>query len=402
LASSWLFNPAHFAKRLKSEKFAQHLEDRSAPWVYFVTTWIPQHYPGYRFPNPNSMADEPSGVDLTDLQVWYHNTRTLIREKVFTMFPSAAPVYYQKRQTHLKEVEEQRLRSLLMSVLPSNNAGWSDKIPQPRIIIKQFVPSVPELMPHGLTEPLTLNTPTIVFTPPPSPTKCLQDIFDIPSSSTSSHSSSDSIYSHLNALSPENTPLYLEPLAETPPIGSSCTPRPSPANMSLEARLLCLARWTLFDPTTGSPYLAREPREKKFVMAWADCEAPESVLVLVTWATEMWWPVWVRQCHVNYVGMWKRKFEKASAKDMQKQKEEEKCRLRAEETQKEDTTAMVLEEKSVEMETVDKKEEEKAHEASVAQMGVKASQRETENQMRIEKILERLRKLNERLEGLRP
>jgi hypothetical protein len=346
------------------------------------------------------MTDQPSGVDLTDLQVWYHNTRTLIREKAFTMFPSAASVYYQKRQTHLKEVEEQRLRSLLMSVLPSNNVGWSDKIPQPRIIIKPSIPSAPELKPRGFSGPSTLHIPTEVFTPPSSPIECSQKIFDSPSSSTSSHSSSDSVEDHLDTLSPKNTPLYLEPLVEMPPTGSSCTPRPPPATMSLEARLLCLARWTLFDPMTGSPYLAREPREKKFVMAWAECEAPDSVLV--TWATEMWWPIWVRQCHVNYVGMWERKFEKALAKKMQQHKEEGECRLRAEKTQKEDTTAIVLEKKSIEMETGDKNEEVKAHEADIAQMEVKASEKGSENQTRMEKILERLRKLNERLEGLRP
>jgi hypothetical protein len=95
----------------------------------------------------------------------------------------------------------------------------------------------------------------------------------------------------------------------------------------------CLARWTLFHPLTGHHYLAQEPREKKFVMAWADTEVEDKVLV--DWAREMWWPIWVRQCHVNYVGMWKRKFEKAEAKEAKKRMEEKDGRLMVEEAEKE-------------------------------------------------------------------
>jgi len=46
-------------------------------------------------------------------------------------------------------------------------------------------------------------------------------------------------------------------------------------------------------------------------MAWTDAQyAGATDGVLVRWAEEVWWSVWVRQCVVNYRGMWKRRFEK--------------------------------------------------------------------------------------------
>lgn len=48
--SSWLFNPAHFAARLGDEPYAGRLEGCSPHWTQFIKEWIPQHYPGYRFP----------------------------------------------------------------------------------------------------------------------------------------------------------------------------------------------------------------------------------------------------------------------------------------------------------------------------------------------------------------
>jgi hypothetical protein len=62
---------------------------------------------------------------------------------------------------------------------------------------------------------------------------------------------------------------------------------------------------------------------------------------------------------------------------------------------KEDTRAMVLERNSADMETINKKEEEIGHEVDIIQMEAKARQRDTENQVRKEKIFNRLRKLNE-------
>ncbi|KAF2873132.1 hypothetical protein BDV95DRAFT_467768, partial [Massariosphaeria phaeospora] len=80
LTNSWLFNPAHFGARLRDEKFVEHIADRSAPWVSFIKTWIPEHY-------PKSQDHEKD---------WYKTTRSAVREKVFTMFPPVASTYYEK------------------------------------------------------------------------------------------------------------------------------------------------------------------------------------------------------------------------------------------------------------------------------------------------------------------
>jgi hypothetical protein len=127
---------------------------------------------------------------------------------------------------------------------------------------------------------------------------------------------------------PWNIPLYLEALPRTPPL--TCTPRTPPANMSLEAKLLCLARWTLFDPINGKPYLLSSPRDKDFVMNWAYATySGAKDEILVKWAKEMWWHIWIRQSHTNYVGMWKKRFEKEDRK-AEKQREENEVRAKAE------------------------------------------------------------------------
>ncbi|KAF2116500.1 hypothetical protein BDV96DRAFT_468196, partial [Lophiotrema nucula] len=85
LASSWVFNPAHFAERLKDPHYVEHLKDRSKAWVYFVTIWISEQYPKYQLP-----------TQLDDVGDWYSIMRIIVRESVFTMFPPAAEVYYKK------------------------------------------------------------------------------------------------------------------------------------------------------------------------------------------------------------------------------------------------------------------------------------------------------------------
>ena len=60
-------------------------------------------------------------------------------------------------------------------------------------------------------------------------------------------------------------------------------------------------------------------------MNWADSEASDEILV--GWAKEMWWCVWVRQCWVNYTGMWKSRFakeDKKLAKEKESTEEESK------------------------------------------------------------------------------
>jgi hypothetical protein len=79
--------------------------------------------------------------------------------------------------------------------------------------------------------------------------------------------------------------------------------------MSPTAKLLCLFRWTLFDPETGTPLLATTPREKDFQMQWMDVQyAGATDDELIQWAREAWWYIWMRQAAVNYVGLWKRRF----------------------------------------------------------------------------------------------
>jgi hypothetical protein len=74
--------------------------------------------------------------------------------------------------------------------------------------------------------------------------------------------------------------------------------------MSLSAKLLCLFRWTLFDPDTGTLSLATTPREKNFQMQWMGVKyAGATDNELVRWVRSMWWCIWVRQAAVNYVGM---------------------------------------------------------------------------------------------------
>jgi hypothetical protein len=93
--------------------------------------------------------------------------------------------------------------------------------------------------------------------------------------------------------------------------------------MSTEAKLLCLARWTLFDTVNGTPYLLSSPRDKDFEMRWTDATyAGATENAVTSWAKEMWWHIWIRQSHTNYVGMWKKRFEKEDKKAEKKQEEE--------------------------------------------------------------------------------
>lgn len=51
-------------------------------------------------------------------------------------------------------------------------------------------------------------------------------------------------------------------------------------------------------------------------MCWTDAVYAEATEHdLFEWAKHMWWPIWVRQSHVNHMGMWKRRFEKEDKKE---------------------------------------------------------------------------------------
>lgn len=230
-----------------------------------------------------------------------------MREKVFTLFPSITLEYYTKRGIHLKEVEEQRLRGLLMDAIPCGQDGWRDDLQEPHIILKSTIPMTP---PQAtlLNDP-AIDLPSITW----SSNSNIASNVELPPTPPSTPPSSVWSFPTDTLNPPKNplyTPLYLQTLPRTPPV--TFTVQPPPQAMSIEAKLLCLARWTYFDSETGAPYLAREPREKKFDMRWTDSGASDEVLV--EWAQEMWWGIWKRQSWVNYVGMWKRRFEKEDAK----------------------------------------------------------------------------------------
>jgi hypothetical protein len=279
---------------------------------------LPKHYPGYEFvtdsASPDASIDTAKNQDNVELQAWYDRTRALVRDKVFTMFPQVATHYYIKRAAYFKEHEEQRLRAMITAVIPAGDDGWDENILQPHCIIKvpDTDPSTPDLKPTAASE----------LTPPMTPTDKIFETLSLPSSAFPASALQQT-------RTPWDVPFYLEALSRSPPV--QCTPRPPPANMSQEAKLLCLARWTLFDPINGAPYLLSSPRAKDFDMHWTDATyAGATDEVLVKWAKDMWWHVWVRQSHTNHVGMWKRRFEKEDLK-AERLREEDNERFEARE-----------------------------------------------------------------------
>jgi hypothetical protein len=233
------------------------------------------------------------------------------------MFPHIATEYYAKRAVHVREREEQRLREMIMRAIPTGGNGWKDDFPQPKIIIKQPELMTPELQPTAIGE----------LTPPPTPL-----LTPVASDNGISHETSSP--SCTAPAHPWDVPLYLDPLPRAPPL--TCSPHPPPTNMSLEAKLLCLARWTFFNPSTGTPYLPTTPRNKDSEMHWTDAVyAGATDAILVAWAKEMWWSIWIRQSNVNYTGMWKERFNKEDKK-AEKARLEEEVQAKAEELVKKD------------------------------------------------------------------
>lgn len=212
------------------------------------------------------------------------------------MYPSVAQKYYVKRGEYLTEVEEHRRRELIKAAIPLGLDGWNQDLPQPPIIVRSQVQEIEPSKP--CSSATSDNTETgmtdSVYTP-----------YSIPEAPVWPEASA------LPQTRMEETPLILGELPRSPPPGREFLPRPPHKAMSVDAKLLCLARWTRFD-ASGNPYLACEPREKNFVMDWAGSGAEDAVLV--KWAKEIWWHVWARQLRVNYVGMWKRRFEKEDRK----------------------------------------------------------------------------------------
>jgi hypothetical protein len=324
-ASSWLFNSRHFGARLAEEKYYDRLEDRSPHWTYFIKTWVPNHYPGHPLAsvsvNDGEFAPNTANQEFVELQAWYKRTRSALREKVFTMFPHVATQYYTKRAAFVREQEERRLRVLITAAIPVGDSGWKYDFPQPHIIVKQPTVdrSTPGIKPTAAGE----RTPPLTPIEIGAEKELHLSSFILPSPASFQHTE------------PWNMePLYLESLPRDPP--QICTPHPPPTNMSLEAKLTCLSRWTLFDPNNGTPYLFSAPRDKDFQMNWTEATyLGASEEKLVQWAKDMWWNIWIRQSHTNYVGMWKKRFEKEDRK-MKKLREGEEVKLKAEEMVKAD------------------------------------------------------------------
>ena len=242
--------------------------------------------------------------------------RAAVRDEILTMFPSIATVYYEKRQKYVKMAREQRLQKLIMSAIPVEYEGWHEDLPQPSVIFKStMIPQTPEVRPTLAADYFVLNTPpTSVGTASLSPDQNTDIALNVPTSPQSILCSLDTPSPAAIPIPITQTPLYLDPLPRDPPLPFN--PHPPPVAMSIEAKLSCLYRWTLFSATKGTvkstPYLASEPREKNFEMSWLDSEADEQELV--AWVREMWWAIWTRQHKVNYYGMWRRRMEKEDAK----------------------------------------------------------------------------------------
>ena len=293
-ASSWLFHLGHFAARLVEEKYNDRLEDRAPHWTPFIKEWVPKHYPGYSLKERVTGLEDNDGqtsehVD-DDLQLWYKHTRAAVRDKVFTMFPHVATEYYIKRAAWAKECEEQRLRDLITNTIPTGIDGWTSDVSRPTIVVKYQQSTTPDLLPAMIGE----------MTPPSTPP--LTPSLSIATTPTTPYSPVSSFFPPLSSTHPQDVPVYIDALPRIPPV--PFTPHPPPANMSLSAKLLCLFRWTSFDPETGTLSLATTPREKNFQMQWMDVKyAGATDNELVRWVRSMWWCIWVRQAAVNYVGM---------------------------------------------------------------------------------------------------
>lgn len=314
--SSWLFHPEQFKAKLEDDSYLVQHVHRSR----FLKKWIPERYPEYKLIQ--------NGADKEELVTWTARTRAVVREKVFTMFPQVAEGYYAKRFQHVNETEERTLRELLTAAIPSDTRGWRDDFSLPTVIIRQ----PPAIIKEALSTPDLQQTMRShgELTPPPSP-------FVKPSDSAT-----DSTLPTIALSDPLKTPLYIDALSRQPPLSYKLAPPPQ--SMSAAARLACLARWTAFS-ATGVPYLLTAPHAKDFELQWRDAIAAGcSEGELVQWAQELWWVVWVRQCVVNWRGMWAKRFEKEDAKAekarkaeverVEREKQEGEARARAEELDK--------------------------------------------------------------------
>ncbi|KAF2737587.1 hypothetical protein EJ04DRAFT_103974 [Polyplosphaeria fusca] len=233
-----------------------------------------------------------------------------MRDRIFTMYPAAAEVYFSKHRNFLNEVNEHRLRQLILNAIPCDYSGWNSNATMPTIIWKSG--------PEPLFEPVSDD----IYTP----ASMVSTSRKTSVSSMSSILTGDAEYSVTDAAKiasdPASIPVFIPALPRAVPEGQSCILRGPPSDMSHQAKLLCLARWTLFDEQTGQPRLAMEPREKEFEMSWTQSGVEDAELV--EWAKRMWWMVWARQHVVNWAGMSRRRTQKEDEKKAKKVEQEKK------------------------------------------------------------------------------
>jgi hypothetical protein len=264
-ASLWLFHPGSFQAKVEDEEnyISQHPHR-----ARFLQEWLPERYPGLKRGN---------GEEEEDLMTWTARTRKAVREKMFTTFPHAAVTYYTKLAAHTREAEERSLCEKITAAIPQGSDGWDDTFTLPHIIVNSTLEHEAAQANHG------------ELTPPPSPPT--KPIDHTPAS--------------LPLLDP---PVHIDALPRTPPY--TCKPSPPPTKMAAPARLACLARWTAFT-AKGVPYLLTSPHPKDYDLQWREAiEAGFTEEELVKWAKGVWWSVWVRQCVVNWRGMWAKRMEK--------------------------------------------------------------------------------------------
>ncbi|KAF3052234.1 hypothetical protein E8E11_010858 [Didymella keratinophila] len=285
-AGSWLFHPETFRAKLEDKSYVVQHSHRAQ----FLKKWILKRYPDHKL-------DAKQNEDFT---AWTACTRQAVRECVFTRFPDVAT----------------KLRELITSAIPAGIEGWSEHSGLPPLIITQ--PASEEVPSTSVLQPAVIRHG--VLTPPSSP-------FHQPADLSINSSDLNVSYSV-----PQDTPVYIKALSRQPPY--SCKPGPPPQSMSAAARLACLARWTAFS-ATGTPYMLTSPHPKDFDLQWRDAlEAGFSEEGLVKWAHDMWWTVWMRQCMVNWRGMWAKRFEKEDAKvEKSKRVEEEEAEKERTETE---------------------------------------------------------------------
>ncbi|RMZ71315.1 hypothetical protein GMOD_00005850 [Pyrenophora seminiperda CCB06] len=329
LASSWLFNPGHFANaRPAEEAEAASLPEKAvADWTRVVIEWLPQYYPGSHKPF------------VQDLHHWYACTRKQVQRCVFAMFPSVPITYYKWNDPDgkLENLGEILVEMLAQAIPSGTNGAWMDDFPYPRLL-------------HGHVEPgpqLPLQGPLPLICVSADPTSQPQTPEDDDPTSQP-QTPEDDVPPLLDSLprDPPDPYILYQPAAEILP----------------KNKVLCLACWTVVDEETGTLSLRTEPCYDEVEMRWIDAiYSGATGTDLIDWARDMWWRVWVRQTRWHYVQHWRSIMEeedKKKAEEDRKRQEEEDRKKKEEDRKKKEEDRNKKEEDKKKAEEDRKKEEE--------------------------------------------